>query len=148
MDKFTLGIDFGGVLSVNDKADAEHRNIEIDMPGALENLKKLKEANYRLVLISFAGRKRALETRDSIVETCPDIFDTMYFVKHIKYKVDICKYEGCDAMIDDREVVLEYFKGSPTIPILFTSWENFFLPMFSLKVSPYRNINTSKMTYN
>ena len=37
-DKFNIGVDFGGVLSLKDTEGAEHVNTAIDMPFAVENL--------------------------------------------------------------------------------------------------------------
>lgn len=138
-----IGIDFGGVLSIHDRgredstspslsaiveaSTGEHRSVAINMSNALEVLKTLKTLG-KLYLISFAGKTRARETRESIMQTCPDIFDEMFFVKDKKFKKDVCKSLGCDIMIDDTVEILEdisksvkgidllWFQGDPTFP--------------------------------
>lgn len=121
----TIGIDFGGVLSIHDAPDTgkEHRSVAINMPHAIDALRRLKAAGHKLVLVSFAGKSRSAETRASIEATCPDIFDQVYFVKDKGYKLAICRYAGCDVMIDDRADVLEPFVGSSVLPILYGSTE-------------------------
>ena len=128
---FNIGIDFGGVLSVHDnKLGAEHRNVSINMPLAVENLLKLKALGHRLYLISFCGRSRALETQTSLEQTkltdsmsCADVFTDIIFVKDIEYKRYICEYLNCHFMIDDREDIQRHVVQSEckTIPILFGS---------------------------
>lgn len=109
-----IGIDFGGVLSKHEKSrktdDAsEHRSISINMPGAIDGLRELKKANHKLYIISFCGKQRAIETKASLLQSndIKGIFDGIYFVKDISYKVDICSLLGCDIMIDDRLDILE-----------------------------------------
>ena len=127
-EKFNIGIDFGGVLSVKDTEDAEHVNTVIGMPFAIENLLKLKAFGHKLFLISFCGKARAIETKKSLKSTqvsgdmsCADLFDGIYFVKDIKYKRPLCEYLNCHFMIDDREDIQFDVQKSAckTIPILF-----------------------------
>lgn len=128
-EKFNIGIDFGGVLSVHDsKLGAEHRNVSINMPLAVENLLKLKALGHKLFLISFCGRSRAIETQKSLEETtindtmsCAEVFDEIIFVKSIEYKRYLCEYLNCHFMVDDREDILQHVTQSEckTIPILF-----------------------------
>ena len=67
---FTIGIDFGGVLSQHDSrvapGDASHINTAIDMPNAVESLMALKAEGHHLFLISFCGKSRAIETKASL----------------------------------------------------------------------------------
>jgi hypothetical protein len=62
---YRIGIDFGGVLSQHDKTHLledrnrqQHRNVQIDMPFAIESLQQLKADGHSLLLISFCGRQR------------------------------------------------------------------------------------------
>jgi hypothetical protein len=125
-----IGIDFGGVLSIHasdDEKGGEHRRLEIDMPEALESLKKLKEQGHRLHLISFCGNKRAQQTAASLKNQCDGLFYSLFFVKNKKFKGAVCKMLGCDIMIDDTLEVLEsVVLDVPTIvPILFTGDPSF-----------------------
>lgn len=159
----TLGIDFGGVLSIHDGPDTgkEHRSVAINMPYALEALRKLKSDGHKLVLVSFAGKSRSMETMASIEETCPDVFDSIYFVKDKAHKLAICRYEGCDVMIDDREDILESFIGSDVMPILYGNpssmgivtmkdWQEDVTKLFPpaiVEKTTRPAINLSKLTY-
>jgi hypothetical protein len=126
---FNIGIDFGGVLGIHDNTfGAEHRNVSINMPLAVESLLKLKSLGHRLYLISFCGRSRAIETQKSLEmtnitdsKTCAEVFDEIIFVKDIEYKRYICEYLNCHFMIDDREDIQRHVVQSEckTIPILF-----------------------------
>ena len=125
-----IGIDFGGVLSIHDGQNngAEHRTTVINMPGALEALQALKAQGHHLFLISFAGKSRSQETQDSINNTCPGLFDGLYFVKDKGFKKDVCNFLGCDLMIDDRQDVLDTLENTKTQGVLFTedgfTWAN------------------------
>ncbi len=130
MEVFNIGVDFGGVLSVHDSnfEDAQHRNISIDMPLAVENLLKLRELGHRLFLISFCGRARAIETLNSLktttitdTMTCAGLFEEIIFVKDIENKRNVCEHLNCHFMVDDREdVQLEVSKSAcNTKSILF-----------------------------
>jgi hypothetical protein len=125
-----IGIDFGGVLSIhasNDVKGGEHRRFDIDMPEAIESLKKLKEQGHRLHLISFCGNKRAQQTAASLKNQCDGLFYSLFFVRNKKFKGAVCKMLGCDIMIDDRpEVLKSVVLDVPTIvPILFTGDPSF-----------------------
>ena len=66
--KFKIGVDFGGVLSIHDSkmtnnSGLEHKNTAINMPFAIDNLKKLKKQGHELYIISFCGKTRAKETK-------------------------------------------------------------------------------------
>lgn len=106
-----IGIDFGGVLSIHDSKRSsleigDHINTVIDMPNAMEVLTKLKEAGHTLYLISFCGKNRAIETKESLKEFS-DIFEDQFYTKNREYKGFICNYLECDVMIDDRQDVLD-----------------------------------------
>jgi FMN phosphatase YigB (HAD superfamily) len=104
-----IGIDFGGVLSIHDSDhthDKQHRNLAINMEGALESLQELKRLGHKLYLISFCGKSRAIETANSIKSTVPEIFDGLFFVKNKDYKKHICQHLNCDVMIDDTLPIL------------------------------------------
>jgi len=124
-----IGVDFGGVLSVHDGANtdgSEHRATLINMPDAIESLRLLKDLGHKLYLNSFCGKARAIETKKSLDENVPDLFDGIYFVKSKKFKGDVTKYLGCDVMIDDTLDILMnihqyntcpnkiWFKGDPS----------------------------------
>jgi hypothetical protein len=117
-----IGIDFGGVLSVTDISGAEHRNSLINIPHAIESLRGLVDAGHVLYLLSFCGRTRAFETRDSIEQhSASGLFAGQYYVKRKEFKGDICKKLGIDCMIDDCADVLEsiVFKNPSTRGVLF-----------------------------
>jgi hypothetical protein len=104
-----IGIDFGGVLSVDDALlpASPHINTRIDMPGAYEAIVELSK-DHKLYLISFCGKRRAMETKASIQSSgLAKHFAGLYFVKHPDYKSQLTRYLGCDAMIDDRVDVLD-----------------------------------------
>jgi hypothetical protein len=103
-----IGIDFGGVLSVDDTlVSSPHRNTAVDMRGAKEALAELSK-DHKLFLISFCGKRRAMETKASIVEAGLDKYFTgLYFVKHPDYKAQLTRYLGCNVMIDDTVYVLD-----------------------------------------
>jgi hypothetical protein len=121
-----IGIDFGGVLSVHDKSGEvgevkEHKNTSINMPGALDALEKLSGENT-LHLVSFCGKRRAIESHRSLKDSgCDRFFTTQTYVKNIKYKKDICKHYNLHVMIDDRENVLDSVVAfnSSIVTILF-----------------------------
>ena len=104
-----IGIDFGGVLSINDtteQSSTQHRNTTVDMPGAKEAIAHLAK-DHKLFLISFCGKRRAMETKASIAEAGLDKYFTgLYFVKHPDYKAQLTRYLGCNVMIDDNIDVL------------------------------------------
>ena len=106
-----IGIDFGGVLSIHDeKCDplekGDHVNTSINMPDAIETLLKLKQNGHKLYLISFCGKKRAIETKESLSKY-QDLFENQFYTKDRTYKGFLCNYLKCDIMIDDRQDVLE-----------------------------------------
>lgn len=107
-----IGIDFGGVLSIDDiLSRTPHRNTTIDMPGAKEAIAQLAK-DHKLFLISFCGKRRAMETKASIIEAGLDKYFTgLYFVKHPDYKAQITRYLGCNVMIDDTVHVLDNIRA-------------------------------------
>lgn len=119
---FTIGIDFGGVLSIHDGGDQEHQNTSLNMPNALESLEELSKSGHRLLLISFCGYNRAVDTKKCISDAQADKFFTdIYFVKMREDKKYICEKQGCHFMIDDRPNVLKFvaMHNKNIIPILF-----------------------------
>lgn len=127
-NKFRIGIDFGGVLSVykeeTDDEPAEHMNTELDMPNAINSLETLKELGNDLYLISFCGKKRAIETFNAIEKkNVSNLFNEQFYVKSWKYKSSICKFIGCHFMVDDRKDVLDNIRryNDNVVTILFGS---------------------------
>lgn len=123
---FNIAVDFGGVLSVHDSDNAEHKNTCIDVPNGIESLEKLKNAGHKLYLVSFCGKKRAKETKESIETNKLDyLFEKQIYVKNTKFKRPICELHNCHFMIDDRTDILGSFvkeeSTSQTVPILFGS---------------------------
>ena len=120
---FTIGIDFGGVLSKHDKSSidsGEHINTVIDMPYAVDVLKTLHKEGHSLNIISFCGRRRAYESLQSLADnklSC--LFTTQHYVKDRLYKAHICAYIGCHIMIDDRVDILDNIKNNFLIHIQF-----------------------------
>jgi hypothetical protein len=123
-----IGIDFGGVLSITDISGAEHRNVTINMPYSIESLQSLFDAGHSLYLISFCGKSRAFETRDSIERYgISRLFTRQYYVKKKEYKGDICKKLGIQYMIDDSIDVLNLIKHkNPKIHTLLFGVDGWF----------------------
>ena len=70
-----IGIDCGGVLFVTNtkfepefSEDADRDEPEAWMPGAKEALEELKQQGHELFVVSFCGKRRALETREKLLE--------------------------------------------------------------------------------
>lgn len=156
-----IGIDFGGVLSIHDNMslNQEHKNTSINMPFAIENLLKLKQDGHKLYLISFCGKKRALETHEAILNSeLKDVFEKEFYVKNVEYKSIVCKYLDCHVMIDDTSEILESItKLYPNIfPILFEdtkNWNDIYTLISSLKIEKNQkqkeeNENISKFIYD
>jgi len=126
---FVIGIDFGGVLSIHDRTQNnlidEHTHTTLNMPNALVSIQKLVDNGHILNLISFCGRTRAYETRDSL-DNIKHLFDKQYYVKNAMDKGKICSMIGAHIMIDDRIDILDSVKlNSPkTITILFNTATN------------------------
>jgi hypothetical protein len=105
---YTIGIDFGGVLSKHDSHRAEHRNTSIDMPGALVAIENLKKDGHVLHLVSYCGKTRAIETIQSIKKSpVASSFEKLFFVTDREYKQYVCNFLGCDFMIDDNSEILD-----------------------------------------
>jgi hypothetical protein len=121
-----IGIDFGGVLVVSDKHYAHH-TIEINIPNAIESLIKLKEASHQLYLISYCGKRRAIEIKRSLLRILPrnDLFNGLYFVQKKSHKADVCRALGCDIMIDDTLKILNNIHHLiPTMKLLWFALPN------------------------
>lgn len=139
-----IGIDFGGVLSIHDRSHMdgkEHRSTQIDMPYALEALKYLKSQGHQLYLISFCGRSRAIDTLASLKTSgVYELFTAVYFVKDKLYKKDLCRYLGCDVMIDDtRSILIDIYQHYPSCRTLLfessTGWNLTLRQLSELKPS-------------
>ena len=59
---YNILFDFGGVLSVHDGGNTEHKNTCINMPNAKESIEQMKNNGHNLSIVSFCGRSRANET--------------------------------------------------------------------------------------
>lgn len=131
-EKFNIGVDFGGVLSIHDSkttnvSGSEHRNTAINMPLAEDSVKFLKDQGHNLHLISFCGKSRAAETRVSMNDSgLSDLFKGMYFVKSKPSKNELCQHLGCHFMIDDNIEILDNIKAhnSKIVTILFDGDEH------------------------
>src|ERR1041385_8370851 len=100
--QFNIGIDFGGVLSIHDGGNVEHKNSLINIP--LESIIKLKTIDHNLYIVSFCGLTRAKETKLSIESSAlHNAFTNQYYVKKREHKREICEYTGCHFMIDVRQ---------------------------------------------
>lgn len=114
--KLKIGVDCGGVCrSLNNNVDV------FSVPNSYKMLKELSKT-HELYLVSFAGAKRASETRKEIEDKYPGLFTKLFFVKDRKYKDEICRYIGADVLVDDRIDILEgitfdihkiHFTGDP-----------------------------------
>jgi hypothetical protein len=120
-----IAIDFGGVLGVLDHSNpkdrtADHFKTDVDMPGAREALAELGKT-HDLVLVSYCGRARAIETRNAINRELPGVFSKQYFVRRRDFKGFVCTHIGASVMIDDRTDVLKHIIA-PCQPVLFSNW--------------------------
>ncbi len=115
MSPLKIGIDYGGVCSIYSDTYEEKSKTdeEINVPGCIEALKKLKELGHKLILVSFCGSKRARKTRSYLTKL--QLFDNMYFVKKRSFKKDICNHEGLDLLIDDRLDILQTINFTDTL---------------------------------
>jgi hypothetical protein len=121
-NNFNIGIDFGGVLSSHDDGNNEHRNTHMDMPFALDILKQLKQLKHNLYLISFCGKSRANETKESIkMNNASELFNDQFYVKKREYKREVCDNLGCHFMIDDSVENLDHISSTnkKIVTILF-----------------------------
>ena len=113
---FKIGVDFGGVLAKHKKGEdaeklEEHKNTQIDMPGAIETLKKLKKNGHDLYIVSFCGKKRAIEGKAEIENSgLTNVFTEQIYIKNPFKKGDVLLNFGCNFMIDDRLDLLNKIK--------------------------------------
>lgn len=114
---FRIGVDFGGVLARHSKPGEEvapvkeHKNTNIDMPGAVENLHKLKKKGHELYIVSFCGKKRALEGMNEIKEEgLEPVFTEQIYIGNPYEKSVVLNKFGCNFMIDDRIDLLDVIK--------------------------------------
>lgn len=115
---FRIGVDFGGVLAKHtregeedEKVIKEHKDTHINMPGAVKYLRKLKDKGHHLYIISFCGKKRALEGRAAIEENgLSDVFDEQIYINNAYKKGHVVSSFGCNFMIDDRLELLNSIK--------------------------------------
>jgi hypothetical protein len=124
---FRIGVDFGGVLAKHKRGEEnqdkieEHKNTQIDMPGAIENLKKLKKNGHQLYIVSFCGRKRALEGMKEVEASgLNDVFTEQIYIKNPYEKGRVLLNFGCNFMIDDRIDLLNRIRFQ--FPEIVTIW--------------------------
>jgi len=125
-----IGIDCGGVLfPTNTKFEGggeDTTQTEEWMPGALQSLDTLRKLGHELFVVSFCGKRRALETREKLLEV-KDVIppEHVFIVKDKLKKGTVCRNEGIQVLIDDRQDVLRAAKKNfPELTcILFESWE-------------------------
>lgn len=126
MSKPVIAVDFGGVLSVHDKhanTGAQHKNTTIDMPGAMDALRHLSQ-KFDLVLVSFAGKARSQETKQSILDSAAaSLFSQLIFVKDKAFKADVCAGIGAVFLIDDRQDITQSLRSTTCQGILFGGHE-------------------------
>ena len=95
------------------------------MPGAQSVLKMLKQEGHELIIITARGGidKRAIEwTEKRLKDDNMEIFDKYYY--EVSNKVEVCKKENIDVMIDDSnskckkvsesQIKTIYLKDSPS----------------------------------
>lgn len=106
-----IGIDYGGVLCVHNRGNRDYYNQQVNvghgaslnMPGALDFLKTLKDKGHELYLISYCGVKLA----GKITKEIPDgLFTKLFFTKTKNNKAEVVKHLSCDVMIDDTLTIL------------------------------------------
>jgi hypothetical protein len=114
---FRIGVDFGGVLARHKKGEEhtekieEHKNTNIDMPDAVETLKKLKKKGHYLYIVSFCGKKRAIEGVTEIEKAgLSDVFTEQVYIRNPWEKVRVLDKYGCNFMVDDRIDLLDRIK--------------------------------------
>jgi hypothetical protein len=119
MSNLRIGVDFGGVCSINsEKYENESRvgvHETINVPGCVEALRQLRQLGHSLFLVSFCGAKRAETTAKFLITKHPELFERAFFVKKRSYKDNVCLALGLDVMIDDRVDILQTITKSQTI---------------------------------
>jgi ribonucleotide monophosphatase NagD (HAD superfamily) len=99
-----IGVDAGGVCF---ESFIEGKDRDQPIPGAAAALKALRSMGYRLILISFAGKKTAVCNARNIEKHFPDLFEQQIYVKDMHAKIAVCAYYGISIMIDDTPEVLD-----------------------------------------
>lgn len=125
---FRIGVDFGGVLARQDPKDnqenapiTEHKRTKINMPGAVETLHKLKDKGHTLYIVSFCGKKRALEAIEEIKNKNLDtVFTEQIYIGNPYEKSTVLAKFGCNFMIDDRLDLLNFIqKRNPAVKTIW-----------------------------
>lgn len=124
---FRIGVDFGGVLAKHTKSGeenmpvTEHKNTKIDMPGAVETLQKLKQKGHTLYIVSFCGKKRALEGMEEVKRHHLDtVFTEQVYITNPFEKSTVLSKFGCNFMIDDRLDLLDAIqKRNPAVKTIW-----------------------------
>jgi hypothetical protein len=123
-----IGVDYGNVLSVHtdiyeSKDESASDVCGITVPGAVDALIELKKLGHTLHLVSYCGKKRAGITKKYLEDNYSGVFEDLFFVKHRKYKNDVCKRYGLSIMIDDRADIIATITHA--YPILFNDAEKY-----------------------
>jgi hypothetical protein len=104
--KPSLAIDAGGVLFLK----TERSEPSEPMEGAKEGLIALRKLGFELILVSFCGRKKAIQTKEDINLHFQGLLDKQYYNKNRLEKSAICQYLGVEALIDDTKEILDVFE--------------------------------------
>jgi len=104
-----IRLDAGGVLFICGASRSEDTDQTSKfIPGCIEYVHKLAEDGHTLIVNSFAGKARGVETKKSIRQHLPWILDkNVFVVDDRKKKWIICNEHKLDIMVDDRHNVLE-----------------------------------------
>jgi len=117
-----IGVDMGGVC-VHKAKDYENSDNDFDgtinMEGCVEAIRKLRAEGHYIVLVSFCGYARAVDTNERLKKDYSDLFDEVWFVKKRHFKHNIAVKRGLDVMIDDNMDIL--IKMSTVHRIHFTA---------------------------
>lgn len=135
-DLRVLALDAGGVLFDKDEHRSDEDTSQVDrwMRGCVDAVRRIgARGTHRIVVNSFAGRRRGEETRKSIADQLGDVIpaDQVFVVRDRDLKWKVCYDAYADVMVDDRFGVLQTIhqqylarKLAPPRLILFGSRHN------------------------
>ena len=104
----------------------EHKNSTIDMPGAVETLKKLKSKGHKLYIVSFCGKARAIGGKEEVAKKgLDDVFTEQIYINNPYEKGTVLKNYGCNFMVDDRIDLLNFIrKKNPYVKTILFGQKN------------------------
>jgi hypothetical protein len=120
-----IGVDFGGVLTAT-TAPPEHDYLSVPpREGSFAAISRWKSAGDVPVLITMASAEHEPKAREWLSHwRVDDLFDgRVEFCGEMEGKIDICRQNGVEVMIDDTISQLQLLGGVVLRRILFNSSE-------------------------